>query len=293
MTVKNDISRHSNFYVSTVTFLVEDSLFKGPREPFEKESEVFCDMLSLPQGSSVVAEGTSDENPIRIDRTSKDDFEQLLKALLHRKYGSQPNLPHGIEQWTSVLKLSTAWNFERLRQAAINALTESGISTVDRVVLSQRYYIKNWLLPALNELARRPEPITLEEAQRMGIDIALKLASVRERVTVTVQTHPTAHPPYSAFGASVPYQQITNGHGVAVGSCRDSRMQDCDFSDQIRSTFSAYELCSSHRPTSGIAIAIASIIGSSDSPSLPKSGASFPSVNSGSTWLFASCTETL
>ncbi|KAI6094116.1 hypothetical protein EV401DRAFT_2084707 [Pisolithus croceorrhizus] len=264
MTVKNEISRHSNFYVSTVTFLasVEDSLFKVPREPFEKESEVFCDMFSLPQGSSVVVEGTSDENPIRIDRTSKDDFEQLLKALLHRlavncSRRSIEAVGHTVfpgsmvhsricrmasSSGQSVLKLSTAWNFERLRQAAINALTESGISTVDRVVLSQRYYIKNWLLPALNELARRPEPITLEEAQRMGIDIALKLASVRERVTVTVQTHPTAHPPYSAFGASVPYQQITNGHGVAVGSCRDSRMQDCDFSDQIRSTFSAYEL---------------------------------------------------
>ncbi|KAI6137473.1 hypothetical protein EDD17DRAFT_1782951 [Pisolithus thermaeus] len=235
MTVKNEISRHSNFYV-------EDSLFKVPREPFEKESEVFCDMFSLPQGSSVVVEGTSDENPIRIDRTSKDDFEQLLKALLHRKYGSQPNLPHGIEQWTSVLKLSTAWNFERLRQAAIDALTESGIGAVDRVVLSQRYYIKNWLLPALNELARRPEPIILEEAQRMGIDIALKLASVRERVTVAVQTHPTAHPRYSAFGGDAPYQRSNNGHGIAVGSCRDPKMQDCDFSDQIRSTFSAYEL---------------------------------------------------
>ncbi|KAI6095252.1 hypothetical protein EV401DRAFT_2062470 [Pisolithus croceorrhizus] len=224
MTVKNEISRHSNFYISTVTFLVEDSLFKVPREPFEKESEVFCDMFSLPQGSSVVVEGTGDENPIRIDRTSKDDFEQLLKALLHRlavncsrRSIEAPNLPHGIEQWTSVLKLSTAWNFERLRQAAIDALTESGIGAVDRVVLSQRYYIKNWLLPALNELARRPEPIILEEAQRMGIDIALKLASVRER-------------------------RSNNGHGIAVGSCRDPRMQDCDFSDQIRSTFSAYEL---------------------------------------------------
>ncbi|KAI6141530.1 hypothetical protein EDD17DRAFT_1902503 [Pisolithus thermaeus] len=242
MTVKNEISRHSNFYVSTVTFLVEDSLFKVSREPFEKESEVFCDMFSLPQGSSVVVEGTSDENAIRIDRTSKDDFEQLLKALLHRKYGSQPNLPHGIEQWTSVLKLSTAWNFERLRQAAIDALTESGIGAVDRVVLSQRYYIKNWLLPALNELARRPEPIILEEAQRMGIDIALKLASVRERVTVSVQAQP-AYATTSGFGV-VAYRNDSDddGHRVAVGSCRDPRMQDCDFSDQIRSTFSAYEL---------------------------------------------------
>ncbi|KAI6037099.1 hypothetical protein BKA83DRAFT_4171785 [Pisolithus microcarpus] len=183
-------------------------------------------MFSLPQGSSVVVEGTSDESPIRIDRISKDDFEQLLKALFHRKYGSQLDLPHGIEQWTSVLKLSTTWNFERLRQAAIDALIESGIGAVDRIVLSQRYYIKNWLLPALNELARRPEPITLEEAKRMGIDIALKLASVRERVTVTMPMD----------------MGDNNSHPVSVGSCRDPRMQDCDFSEQIRSTFSEDEL---------------------------------------------------
>ncbi|KAI6037102.1 hypothetical protein BKA83DRAFT_4171815 [Pisolithus microcarpus] len=229
MSCKDEIPRRSDFYISTVTFLVEDSLFKVPREPFEKESEVFRGMFSLPQGSSGVVEGLSDENPIRIDGTSKDDFEQLLKALLHRKYDSQPNLPRGIEQWTSVLKLSTAWNFESLRQASINALMESGIGAVDRVVLSQQYHIENWLLPALNELARRQEPVSLEEAKRMGIDIALQLASVRERVTVTMQTYP------SAFGN--PYQ-----HSLAVGSCRDPRMRDFDFSDRIRSTFSAYGL---------------------------------------------------
>ncbi|KAI6107042.1 hypothetical protein EV401DRAFT_469878 [Pisolithus croceorrhizus] len=222
---------------------VENSLFRVPREPFERESEVFCDMFSLPQGDSVAVEGTNDENPIRIDGTSKNDFEQLMKALLYRKYGSQPNLPHGIEQWTSVLKLSTAWNFERLRQAAIDALMESRIGAVDRVVLSQRYYVKNWLLPALNELAKRAEPITLEEGRRMGIVIALKLASVRERVTVTtvrvagiVQTY--SNP--AIFGT--PNQPNNSSHDVAVGSCRDPRMQNCDFSSQIRSTFSGYDL---------------------------------------------------
>ncbi|KAI6124045.1 hypothetical protein EDD16DRAFT_1704033 [Pisolithus croceorrhizus] len=215
MTTNEEISRHSNFYTSTVTFL----------------------------GDSVAVEGTNDENPIRIDGTSKNDFEQLMKALLYRKYGSQPNLPHGIEQWTSVLKLSTAWNFERLRQAAIDALMESRIGAVDRVVLSQRYYVKNWLLPALNELAKRAEPITLEEGRRMGIVIALKLASVRERVTVTtvrvagiVQTY--SNP--AIFGT--PNQPNNSSHDVAVGSCRDPRMQNCDFSSQIRSTFSGYDL---------------------------------------------------
>ncbi|KIK24473.1 hypothetical protein PISMIDRAFT_410337 [Pisolithus microcarpus 441] len=240
MTVKNETPRHSDFYISTVTFLVEDSLFRVSREPFQKESEVFCDMFSLPQGSSVVVEGTSDESPVRIDRISKDDFEQLLKALFHRKYGSQLDLPHGIEQWTSVLKLSATWNFERLRQGAIDALIESGIGAIDRVVLSQRYYIKNWLLPALNELARRPEPITLEEAKRMGIDVALKLASVRERVTVTMPMYMGDKYQYSIKKNNC--DDDDSSHRVSVGSCRDLRMQDYDFSEQIRSTFSEYEL---------------------------------------------------
>ncbi|KAI6017446.1 hypothetical protein EDC04DRAFT_2608067 [Pisolithus marmoratus] len=231
MASSNEMSRHSDFYISTVTFLVEDCLFKVPREPFQQESEVFCDMFSLPQGDNTVVEGLSDEHPIRIDGTRKDDFEQLLKALLHRKYGSQPNMPHGIEQWTSVLKLSTRWSFEKLRQASIDGLMESGIGAIDRVVLSQQYHVTNWLLPALNELARRPEPITLEEAKRMGIDIALKLASVRERGTVIARNN------CCCYGIRRP-----DDDDVVVSSCRDPRIQNGDFSDQIRSTFSTFDL---------------------------------------------------
>ncbi|KAI5993885.1 hypothetical protein EDD15DRAFT_2366965 [Pisolithus albus] len=220
MSCKDEIHRRSDFYISTVTFLVEDSLYKVPREPFEKESEMFRGMFSLPQGSSGVVEGLSDENPIRIDGTSKDDFEQLLKALLHRFAIQLFSSEHrGVE--SSVLKLSTAWNFESLRQASIDALMESGIGAADRVVLSQQFHIKNWLLPALNELARRQEPISLEEAKRMGIDITVQLASVRERVTMHTYSH---------------------HHNLAVGSCRSPSMGKLDFSDQIRSTFSAYEL---------------------------------------------------
>ncbi|KAI6009572.1 hypothetical protein F5J12DRAFT_824261 [Pisolithus orientalis] len=248
MATNNGASRHSDFYISTVIFLVEDSLFRVPREPFQQESDVFCDMFSLPQGDGIIVEGSSDEIPIQLHGTSKDDFEQLLKALLHRKYGSQPDLPQSIEQWTSVLKLSTAWSFETLHQVSINALMESGIGAVDRAVLSQQYDIKGWLLPALNEWAKRPEPITLEEVNRVGIDIAIRLASVRERVTVKASCsccRPTRKPK-NEYPVDGPYgyatQERDDNNGVAVGSCRDPRMQNCDFSNQIRSTFSTFDL---------------------------------------------------
>ncbi|KAI6140407.1 hypothetical protein BKA82DRAFT_2823218 [Pisolithus tinctorius] len=136
MAPNNGASRHSDFYISTVIFLVEDSLFRVPREPFQQESDVFCDIFPCHKVTELLWRDQATKIPIQLHGTSKDDFEQLLKVLLHRKYGSQPNLPQSIEQWTSVLKLSTAWSFEKLRQVSINALMESGIGAVDRVVLS-------------------------------------------------------------------------------------------------------------------------------------------------------------
>ncbi|KAI6017086.1 hypothetical protein EDC04DRAFT_2745582 [Pisolithus marmoratus] len=98
---------------------------------------------------------------------------------------------------------------------------ENGIGAIDRVVLSQQYHITNWLLPTLNELARRPEPITLEEAKRMGI----------ERATVIAPNN------CCYCGCHQP-----NDNDVVVSSCRDPRIQNGDFSDQIRSTFSTFDL---------------------------------------------------
>ncbi|KAI6017088.1 hypothetical protein EDC04DRAFT_2576932, partial [Pisolithus marmoratus] len=106
------------------------------REPFQQESEVFCGMFSLPQSDSVVVEGLSKEYPIRINGASKV-VSSNRSHRLSEKYGSHPNLPHNIERWTSVLKPSTIWKFEQLRQASIDGLMESGIGPVDRIVLSQ------------------------------------------------------------------------------------------------------------------------------------------------------------
>ncbi|KIJ05491.1 hypothetical protein PAXINDRAFT_21264 [Paxillus involutus ATCC 200175] len=168
-----EISKHEQFYMNTVTFLVEDCLFKVPRSPFETESTVFKDMFSLPVGDRV--EGLNDDEPIRLEGTKKDDFEQLLKVLFHRTNGLSPALPMNVEQWTSVLKLSTLWGFSTLRQAAFNRLSRSTtIPLAKKIALGYQYDVESWLLPTMNELVRRPEPITMEEAICMGFETALK-----------------------------------------------------------------------------------------------------------------------
>ena len=61
--------------------MVEDYLFKVPRDPFETESTVFRDMFLLPTGDFHTEEGTSDDNPIYLEGVKKDEFELLLRVL--------------------------------------------------------------------------------------------------------------------------------------------------------------------------------------------------------------------
>ena len=83
--------------------------------------------------------------------------------------------------WTSVLKLSTMWGFDLLRDLAIRTMTElPGVSPVEKAALANEYKIDQWLLPALKELAQREEPISINEAHRLGWEMALQMAAVRE-----------------------------------------------------------------------------------------------------------------
>ncbi|KAF8836865.1 hypothetical protein BDN67DRAFT_936189 [Paxillus ammoniavirescens] len=199
-------SKHGRFYVTTVTFLVEDCLLRVPRGPLQSESSVFRDMFLLPVGDQGEAEGLSDAKPIRLEGVKLDDFEQLLKVLYPGPAG-KPDLPDGYAQWTSALKLAALWEFDDARKQAIKALAVLPVPPVDKAALAMQYDIKDWLLPALNALAQRPEPIGIGDVDRLGLDVALKIASVREQAHVysngyanSVQVGPRArHPLLQTF----------------------------------------------------------------------------------------------
>lgn len=83
-------------------------------------------------------------------------------------------------EWTSVLRLASLWSFDGLRDIAITNLTELLKDPVEKASLAGEFEVDEWLLPALNELAQREEPIGVEEARRLGWELALKIAAVRE-----------------------------------------------------------------------------------------------------------------
>lgn len=159
---------------------------------------MFCDLFGLPLARDAPVDGSSDEQPLRLEGIKENDFRQLLRVMYprlaetvfchlfsrltlwwHRHAGQRDAM--SFAEWTSVLKLSTMWNFEGLRSLAIQSM--SGLpdnDAVEKAALAGEYQIDEWLLPALNELAQREEPISIEEARRLGWEVALQLSAVRE-----------------------------------------------------------------------------------------------------------------
>ncbi|KAI6140964.1 hypothetical protein BKA82DRAFT_4018919 [Pisolithus tinctorius] len=132
-------SKHSEFYTHTITFLVEDSLFRISREPLEAESAVFRDMFLLPQGESETVEGQSDTCAVILQGISKKEFESLLRALMYRKHGT--NRGSDLDRGPMDLGPQVVYDV-------------GPVDPIDKVVLALQYNVREWLLPAFLALAK-------------------------------------------------------------------------------------------------------------------------------------------
>ncbi|KAI5996619.1 hypothetical protein F5J12DRAFT_725567, partial [Pisolithus orientalis] len=212
---------------------VEDSLFRISREPLEAESTVFRDMFLLPRGESETVEGQSDTCHVILQGISKKEFESLLRALMHRKHGTNRGLDLDCDQWISVLKLSAMWEFVGLRNAAIQHLDIPSelVDPIDKVVLALQYNIREWLLPAFLALAKRPTPISIEEGRRIGFENALKLASVREKLRLVMVVEE-----FTFTYKSCTRTQQYNTRRLVLGD-RDKEAENLDYTPFIREVF--------------------------------------------------------
>ncbi|KAJ7812016.1 hypothetical protein B0H14DRAFT_2858373 [Mycena olivaceomarginata] len=181
-------ARDENYYFETITFRVEGRIFNVPRYHFERSSEIFATMLTLPAGDGVHPEGHSAEYPVVLEGVSSADFRALLKALYPLDIPRVLTMPGGADnwmkkdEWISVLKLSTQWRFLDARKLAIQQLqSRSDIEGVERVVLARQYDVAAWLRIGYTELVQRRDVISREEAEKIGWQTAFLLGQVREK----------------------------------------------------------------------------------------------------------------
>ncbi|RPD55388.1 hypothetical protein L226DRAFT_538229 [Lentinus tigrinus ALCF2SS1-7] len=227
--------RDDEFYCKDVVFQVEDVLFKVPRRPFEQES-AFKDTFSLP--SPFEEEGLTDDKPIFLGGILEEEFRALLWVMLRPAYGANRVLTTG--QWTHVLKLSTMWHFDSIREKAIEELTRLVRGPVQRIGIARKYHISPWIEPALVSLAQA-DTISVTDLEQLGWDTAAKLFQVRESVVFTntcacVCNYCTvAHGP--TVQAGVPVHHAPGSRPLAVTAATLRRSYD--FTQKIREVFGA------------------------------------------------------
>jgi len=190
---------------------VDDTLYKVPKQRFVNGSSFFRDMFKLPQGDGVV-EGKDDDHPIRLpDTIVKAEFETLIKAI----YSSSMYVPHKRklwhilinchhrgedlddfkkEDWMCCLKLSTLWDFKRLRQLSIARLSNKSMpapvlpniniaaSPAEKLALGMQYRVPDWV-QGVSELVKTSHlSFTVDDKALLGSEAILHVWQIREDV---------------------------------------------------------------------------------------------------------------
>ncbi|KAJ4487038.1 hypothetical protein C8J55DRAFT_487231 [Lentinula edodes] len=174
--------KHSRFYFAdgNVVFRVENTLYRIHRYFFQRDSPVFEVMFSLPTPTGERPEGEDEDKPIQLGGIECRDFDRLLSLMYPKDFTNSYEFST-LEEWISVLKLTTHWEFSSIRNLAIKQLSSIG-SSADLVMLGHQYGVSQWLLPEYMELCVRDEPLTLEEGRKLGVDMVVTINQIRNQI---------------------------------------------------------------------------------------------------------------
>jgi hypothetical protein len=99
-----------------------------------------------------------------------------------------PEVDLSMDEWLSVLKLSSKWHFNDLRDKAITKLTALPMTPIQRVLLAREYAVPSWLIEGYVKILAGMGPsleyplfISQEDAYDLGWDVALELSNIALR----------------------------------------------------------------------------------------------------------------
>jgi len=73
------------------------------------------------------------------------------------------------------------WECDGIHKYAIEKMPYNEIpkSSTEKVALAVQHDIRPWLVPGLNELAKRKEPLGIQDLEILGDEMTLKVAAIR------------------------------------------------------------------------------------------------------------------
>ncbi|KAG6908824.1 hypothetical protein DXG01_003177 [Tephrocybe rancida] len=170
--------KDSIYFMDMLTFKVEDHLFRVPANHFTT-STFFAPYLE----SSGIEEKKVRENIIELKDATPAEFRTLLKLIYPIPPYLTPEYEPMMNEWLSIMKLSTQWLMLDIRRKAIKALTlRDDVPPADRVVLARKYSVDNWARCAYAELAQKASSMSQADITKIGLSSAIKVYNTRERV---------------------------------------------------------------------------------------------------------------
>ncbi|KAJ3538684.1 hypothetical protein NMY22_g5068 [Coprinellus aureogranulatus] len=184
--------RHPRFFFQdgNVIFLVEETLFKIHRFFFQRDSAIFSSMFSLPIPKNERPEGEAEDKPIILHGIKSVDFERFMSILYPINFIDCDLTT--VDEWTSVLTISSIWEFKSLRELAIDRLSRITLP-IDRIVLGNRFDLAQWLVPAYFELCTRTEPLSLDEGEKLGMRDVIRIGQVRHQLRYVTDVNRHGH----------------------------------------------------------------------------------------------------
>jgi hypothetical protein len=86
------------------------------------------------------------------------------------------------EAWKSILRLADMWKFDGVRKLAIKRLGKLALGPVEKIELCGRFDIEDsWASKAVTALCVRKEPLSIDEAHRVGLGKSVFIAQAREQ----------------------------------------------------------------------------------------------------------------
>ncbi|KZV75762.1 hypothetical protein PENSPDRAFT_570963, partial [Peniophora sp. CONT] len=170
-----NVAKSARFYYrdgSLSLVLVEGIEYRVHGSLFESHSTFWAEKLRHSGG----------DDSVRFDNIKGNELDAFL-SILYPSHFSDSKGPSvtSVEDWSSVLRLSTLWSFEDIRSLAIDRLTVLAPS-LDKLVLSRDYNILEWRIPAYVDLCLRDTMLSKLEAAKFTTNDVVDIACSREAV---------------------------------------------------------------------------------------------------------------
>ncbi|TRM67178.1 hypothetical protein BD626DRAFT_566211 [Schizophyllum amplum] len=174
------VTKHSKYYLKdgTVEFQLDDgTLYKVHRYFFEEYSSKFAEEYLGDDAS---------QGPVKLPGVTGRDFDTFLTMIYPVQLGMRD--VKTADEWLSVLRLATKWSFTVLRHLALAEFSPIA-SPIDKIAAARELDVSRWLLPALVKVCEAPKWLTLEEAERLGMQTVVEIGRIREE-SRTIKSKP-------------------------------------------------------------------------------------------------------